>query len=111
MSGFFGTRLIILSMVGVFQTKCSMRIHRFIRGSIPYHRRKQSFIRDRVIGFVIYIIISEQQTPEPEMEFLDINLTKESRSLLHAIHSTFYWWILKKTRLFSDVKNPYKKPA
>jgi hypothetical protein len=29
------------------------------------------------------------------MEFLDINLTKDSSLLLHAIHSPFYWWILK----------------
>jgi hypothetical protein len=29
--------------------------------------------------------------------------------LLHAIHSPFYLWILKKTILFSGFKNPYKK--
>ncbi len=40
---------------------------------------------------------------------MDINLTKESSPLFHAIHSTFYWWILKKTMLFSGFKNPYKK--
>ncbi len=34
----------------------------------------------------------------PEMEFLDINLTKKGSNLLfHAIHSPFYWRILKKT--------------
>jgi hypothetical protein len=32
----------------------------------------------------------------PEMEFLDINCTKDSSLLLHAIHSAFYWRILKK---------------
>jgi hypothetical protein len=43
------------------------------------------------------------------MEFLDINLTKDSNLLLHAIHSAFYWRILKKTILFSGFQNPYKK--
>jgi hypothetical protein len=33
----------------------------------------------------------------PEGEFLDINLTKDSSLLLHAIHSPCYWRILKKT--------------
>jgi hypothetical protein len=28
-------------------------------------------------------------------EFLDINLTKDSSLLLHAIHRPFYWRILK----------------
>jgi hypothetical protein len=36
----------------------------------------------------------------PEMEFMD---------MLHAIHSPFYRWILKKTILFSCFHNPYKK--
>ena len=45
----------------------------------------------------------------PEMEFLDISLTKDSSLLLHAIHSPFYWRILKKTMLSSGFKNPYKK--
>jgi hypothetical protein len=44
-----------------------------------------------------------------EMEFVDISLTKELSLLLHAIHSLFYWRILKKTILFSSFKNPYKK--
>ncbi len=43
------------------------------------------------------------------MEFLDINLTKDSSHLLHASHSPFYWRILKKTILFSGLNNPYKK--
>ncbi len=45
----------------------------------------------------------------PEMQFLDIILTKDSNLLLHAIHSLFYWRILKKTKLFSGFQNPYKK--
>jgi hypothetical protein len=45
----------------------------------------------------------------PEMEFLNINLTKDSSLLLHATHSPFYGRILKKTKLFSGFKNPYKK--
>ncbi len=44
------------------------------------------------------------------MEFLDINVTKNSSLLLHAIHSPFYHRrISKKTILFSGFKNPYKK--
>jgi hypothetical protein len=42
------------------------------------------------------------------MEFLDINWTKDSSILRPAIHSLFYWRILKKTILFSGFKNPYK---
>jgi hypothetical protein len=34
---------------------------------------------------------------------------KDSSLLLHAIHSPFYWKILKKTILFSGFKNHYKK--
>jgi hypothetical protein len=35
-----------------------------------------------------------------ELEFLDIDLTKDSNLLLHAIHGPFYWRILKKTILW-----------
>jgi hypothetical protein len=45
---------------------------------------------------------------DPEMEFLDINLTKDSSLMLNDFHSSFYWWILKKTILFSGFKNHYK---
>jgi hypothetical protein len=47
----------------------------------------------------------------PEMKLLDINLTKDSSPLLHAIHSPFSWRILKKTILFFGFKNPLKKFA
>ncbi len=43
------------------------------------------------------------------MEFLNIILTKDSSLLPHAIHSSFYWRILKKTRFFSGFQNLYKK--
>jgi hypothetical protein len=43
---------------------------------------------------------------------LDINLTKDSSLLLSAIiHSPFYWWIFKKTILYSGFYNPHKKSA
>jgi hypothetical protein len=42
------------------------------------------------------------------MEFLDINLTKDSSLLLQAIHSPFYWRILKKTILGFGFKNTKK---
>ncbi len=48
-------------------------------------------------------------TTRPEMEFLDIYLTKDTSLLLHAIHSPFYWRILKKPILFSGFKYIYKK--
>jgi hypothetical protein len=43
------------------------------------------------------------------MEFLDINLTKDSSLLLHAIHSLFTGGFLMKIRLSSSFKNTYKK--
>jgi hypothetical protein len=49
---------------------------------------------------------------KPELEFLDINLTKDSSLLLHALHRPFCWRILKKTILlsgFKDPKNPLNK--
>jgi hypothetical protein len=42
---------------------------------------------------------------DPEVEFLDINFTKDSSLLLHAIHSPFYWRNLKKTILFFGLKH------
>ncbi len=47
----------------------------------------------------------------PEMEFLDISLTKDSSLLLHALHRSFSLKILKETILFFGFKNPYKKSA
>ncbi len=35
------------------------------------------------------------KAPRLEMEFLDIKFTKALNLLLHAIHSPFYWQILK----------------
>jgi hypothetical protein len=46
---------------------------------------------------------------QSEIKFLDINLIKGSSLLLHVIPGPTYWRILKKTILFSDLKNPYKK--
>ncbi len=44
-----------------------------------------------------------------EMEFLDINLTKDSSLLLHAIHSPSNWRVLKKTILESIHEQPFVK--
>ncbi len=44
------------------------------------------------------------------MDFLDINLTKDSSLLLHAIHSLSTDGFLKKTSLYSGFKNTYKNP-
>ena len=38
-----------------------------------------------------------------------MNFTKDSSLLLHAIHSLFYWRILKKIILSFGFKNPHKK--
>jgi hypothetical protein len=43
------------------------------------------------------------------MEFLDINLTKDSSLLPRTIHSPFYCRILQKAIFFSGFKNPHKK--
>jgi hypothetical protein len=45
------------------------------------------------------------------MEFLGINMTKDSILLLYANHSPFYWRILKKIIVYSGFKNTYKKSA
>ncbi len=37
------------------------------------------------------------------MEFLDINLTRDSSLLLHAIHILFYWRIFFSEMEFSDI--------
>jgi hypothetical protein len=42
------------------------------------------------------------------MKFLDISFTKDSSLVLHAIHSPFYWRILKKPIRYSGFNNPYK---
>ncbi len=51
---------------------------------------------------VIYLLSSEK-------EFLDSNLRKDSSLLIYAIHSPFYSRILKKTILYSGIKNTYNK--
>ncbi len=60
----------------------------------------------------IYIVFVRQYVSSPFSKkctrdgILDINLTKDVSLLLHAIHSPFYWRILKKTIVFSGLKNP-----
>jgi hypothetical protein len=44
-----------------------------------------------------------------EMEFLDINLTKDLSLLPYAVHNPFDWRKWKKTIHDSDFNNPYKK--
>jgi hypothetical protein len=39
------------------------------------------------------------------MALFDINLTKDSSLLLHAIHIPFYWLILKKTIIITQLHN------
>jgi hypothetical protein len=46
----------------------------------------------------------------PEIEFLDMNLTKDSSLLLHVIHSLSTGGFLQKTRLYSGFKKSFKNP-
>jgi hypothetical protein len=46
---------------------------------------------------------------QQEMEFWDVNLTKDSSLLHHATHSLSTGAFSKKTRLYSGFKNTYKK--
>ena len=44
--------------------------------------------------FVSLRLFTARSRHRPELEFLDINVTKDSCLLgLHAIHSPIYWWI------------------
>jgi hypothetical protein len=57
-------------------------------------------------SLVSFLLVPCSYMTTPEMEFLDISLTKDSSLLLHAIHSPFYWRIKKTLLCF---QNPYKK--
>jgi hypothetical protein len=46
----------------------------------------------------------------PEMEFLDISLTKDKSLLLHAIHSPFYWGFEKNSYSSLVKKSLHKNP-
>ena len=48
-----------------------------------------------------YSTVAAWRQCNPEMEFLDINLTKVSRLLIHAIHSLSTGGFLKRIRLYS----------
>jgi hypothetical protein len=43
-----------------------------------------------------------------EMEFLDVNFTKDSSLFLHAIHSLSTGGFSNKTRLYFGIKKTYK---
>ncbi len=58
-----------------------------------------------------YSSVAAWRQCNPEMEFLDINLTKVSSLLIHAIHSLSTSGFLKRIRLYSGFKNTYKKSA
>jgi hypothetical protein len=54
----------------------------------------KSLLSSMVPKIQMFVITS--RAADPEMEFLDINLTKDSSLSLHAIHSPFYWKISKQ---------------
>jgi hypothetical protein len=58
-----------------------------------------------------YSTVGAWRQCNPEMEFLDINLTKVSSLLILAIHSLSTGGFLKRIRLYSGFKNTYKKSA
>jgi hypothetical protein len=47
---------------------------------------------------------------KPEMEFLGINLTKDSSLFLHVNHSHFYWRILKRNHTHKKSGKKKRKP-
>jgi hypothetical protein len=54
--------------------------------------------------FVFCTAVESWTNQYSEMEFLDINLTKDLSLFLNPIHSPFYWRILNKTTLLSGFK-------
>ncbi len=58
-------------------------------------------------SLVTFLLVPCSYMTTPEMEFLDISLTKDTSLLLHANHSPFYWRIKKD--LFSVFKILIKK--
>jgi hypothetical protein len=71
------------------------------RGDLRHHK-------DTRTNFTISNTSGAMGSPKvPEMEFLDITLTKRLGG--HPFHSPCYWWMLKKTILFSSLKNPCQK--
>jgi hypothetical protein len=54
-------------------------------------------------------VVVDPERKRSDMEFLDMNLTKDLSLLLSAIHSLFDWRILQKTILYSGFKTPNKK--
>ena len=58
-----------------------------------------------------YSTLAAWRQCNPEMEFLDINLTKVSSLLIHVIHSLSTGGLIKRIRLYSGLKNTYKKSA
>ncbi len=56
-----------------------------------------------------HAVVVDPERKRSDMEFLDMNLTKDLSLLLSAIHSLFDWRILRKTILYSGFKTTYKK--
>jgi hypothetical protein len=80
-------------------------LHNILR--LPNTGRQQACIWLRTLLYITVhsITVTIPSGESLEMEFFDINLTKDSSLLFRAIHSPFYWRILKKTILFSGFKN------
>ncbi len=78
------------------EQKLALRLegdHVIFRGDLRHHK-------DTRTNFTISNTSGAMGSPKvPQMEFLYISLTKNSSFFApcYAIHSPFYWWMLKKT--------------
>jgi hypothetical protein len=66
-----------------------------VRCHVPSRWVQLALLRSIAQDKIALAHIPEKTGRQAEMEFLDIK--KDSSLLLHAIHSPFYWRILKKT--------------
>ncbi len=76
--------------------------------TLPLYWRR-NYVCTTLLNTIRKLQLARPKGKNPEIEFLDINLTKNSIYLLHAVHSNFCWRIFKKTILFSGFKNPQNK--
>jgi hypothetical protein len=76
---------------------------------LPFQWVYLALLRSIIQDKIALAHIPEKAGRQAEMKFLDIKF--DSSILFHAIHSPFYWRILKKMILLCGFINPYKKSA
>jgi hypothetical protein len=62
---------------------------------------------DELSGLGLHQVHAER----PEMEYLNISLTKDSSLLLHAVRSSFYWRIFTENHTQSSAFEIHKKSS